>query len=559
MSFKIFRRVVGIFVLMFGCLVLLGFTNRDEAQRNALPNSDECKSINEHRNFYPDSNDESDLPLENSWRCANQIIRTKSIRKSGGALQRGLEFGLNFLEFNKKGTLRIPQQLADLNNQLTTGKHFLIVYIHGWRHDAGKNDSDVQKFRTLLAYSAQFIKQRKNGKAGNYSNHTVTGVYIAWPGRGHFDCKMSICSATTSPSIFGRKRTSDRIAGAIVKTIQEFSHTLKSHKDGKESKILVTGHSLGGNILVRGILDNGIVKKHLAEMKKGGVVEPVLGDLVVLFNPASEARNWVKIQQEVRGRMNLFNPNVRFGADNKTASSNYQYFSIQQKPILIALTSACSWPDFVKNSDNNPDLKYRKDGLIECDTANNMLFNLSRIATGKFSKIDRTAIGHLDPDNRCVSFDPKTKTCKKRPEGYELLSFGTTHEMEISVSGEDSTDRRTNLANAQNEQLSHCNVQRGWLAEAIKSPRVKASFGTGWSSGKNQKQRDIRINPELGIIAKIQHSIYRGYGDHRITTASDPFWNMRALDTASKNHNGFHSYPTWCVLNQLVLDDITAQ
>ena len=43
-----------------------------------------------------------------------------------------------------------------------------------------------------------------------------------------------------------------------------------------------------------------------------------------------------------------------------------------------------------------------------------------------------------------------------------------------------------------------------------------------------------------------------------IVQADDPFWNVRAFDTALKKHDGYVSYPLICAINQLVMDDVAS-
>jgi hypothetical protein len=43
-----------------------------------------------------------------------------------------------------------------------------------------------------------------------------------------------------------------------------------------------------------------------------------------------------------------------------------------------------------------------------------------------------------------------------------------------------------------------------------------------------------------------------------ITRANDPFWNIRAFDTALARHDGYVLSSFICGLNQLILDDITS-
>ena len=68
--------------------------------------------------------------------------------------------------------------------------------------------------------------------------------------------------------------------------------------DGRDTTtLIVAGHSLGGNMLATGLKDD--VLKAVRRHRFGETLPPVLGNLVVLINPASEASKWTAIQREV--------------------------------------------------------------------------------------------------------------------------------------------------------------------------------------------------------------------------------------------------------------------
>jgi hypothetical protein len=48
-------------------------------------------------------------------------------------------------------------------------------------------------------------------------------------------------------------------------------------------------------------------------------------------------------------------------------------------------------------------------------------------------------------------------------------------------------------------------------------------------------------------------------GMHAITEPNDPFWNVRALDTALSEHGGYVTTPLICALDQLAMDNIVLQ
>ena len=63
----------------------------------------------------------------------------------------------------------------------------------------------------------------------------------------------------------------------------------------------------------------------------------------------------------------------------------------------------------------------------------------------------------------------------------------------------------------------------------------------------------------------ISARIARQYAEHGfypahlppITRANDPFWNLRALDNALAEHDGYMLSSFICAMQQLVLDDVT--
>ena len=70
-------------------------------------------------------------------------------------------------------------------------------------------------------------------------------------------------------------------------------------------------------------------------------MQPPLGDLVVLLNPASEASNWTAIQRAVIERAGVFPKD-----ENTTLAQRQEVklFADEQPPIVVSLTSAQRWP-----------------------------------------------------------------------------------------------------------------------------------------------------------------------------------------------------------------------
>jgi hypothetical protein len=72
-------------------------------------------------------------------------------------------------------------QLDALTQHLATGKHYVIAFVHGWRHDARIGDANVADLRYYAAHAARFLRQRC--PADPYAcDADVTAIYVGWRG-----------------------------------------------------------------------------------------------------------------------------------------------------------------------------------------------------------------------------------------------------------------------------------------------------------------------------------------------------------------------------------------
>ena len=472
-------------------------------------------------------NDEEKLPP--SWmRCMGQIHVNPAPSASKPRLDRKNDYHLAYVEFGEDGRALLDRQREELLAHLASQRrNYVIVYVHGWRHDAALGDNDARRFRVLLSYARSFLHERCE-KAGRYCHMSVTGVYVGWRGRSFVDCDQedrgTLCDVAAAPTIWDRKAASDRIAKPVTAAIKDIEGALALRTGDPFSgdRMLVLGHSFGGNVLAKGLKESFLDK--VAGHRPGRPLASPLGDLVVLFNPASEAENWTAIQRQVRER-----------------GEGREVFSARQKPVYLSLTSTCNWPEAVRDKDHD----LHRD--IACDRATGTLFPLHKALSLQFGREQRTTIGQLDPER---GEDP----------------VGTTHELDINPETPLTTaaetaahdlDRSTSYRNAVTVQTSECLIADAWLTRA--KARAKAQqLGRNWDAGYGRRNALAPINRTLriGLDGQFRHGLYRGR-EEAVTTANDPFWNVRALDSAVIGHTGFVNYPTWCALNQLVLDDIT--
>lgn len=509
-------------------------------------------------------------------------------------------------------------QLDALTQHLSTGTHYVIAFVHGWRHDARIGDANVADLRYYAAHAARFLRQRCPADP-HACDAEVTAIYVGWRGarvderglRSTFGDVLGGFFGTLSAAatLFDRKPVSEAIAPAAVSALRTLEAVLtKPGPDGgaRHNKLVVAGHSLGGNMLATGLKDELVkaVRRH----RPGEVLPPVLGDLVILINPASEASKWTGVQRAVWERA----PSPK-GAAGATGD----LFPIQQHPVVLSVTAAlafpagglrpggCAWIGLTVEDGFQAARRRIRERLagtaamfgagIDYDWATHDLF-----PTFKFDFrpaagfLDRTAARyeHVPPRGRScapprapdlldglltlplralsllaatfpfqVSLPVESHTIGNldppRPAAGVLADaqpsaapFGTTHEMLGLASAETAAQHPYGtLADA----AIDCPRANRWLSRA--RLRRAAQGGLGWDS-EDLAPPEPGIDGQGAPAVQFQHGLPLT-GIAPITLGNDPFWNVRAFDNALSRHDGYRRSSFICALNQLVMDDIT--
>ena len=86
----------------------------------------------------------------------------------------------------ERGGRSLPEncQLAAVIKHLSQNEklqNFVMVFIHGWRHDASIGDDNVKDVRVYAAHLASFLDYRCHVMK-RYCNAAVTAIYIGWRG-----------------------------------------------------------------------------------------------------------------------------------------------------------------------------------------------------------------------------------------------------------------------------------------------------------------------------------------------------------------------------------------
>jgi hypothetical protein len=204
-----------------------------------------------------------------------------------------LEIGWDRFRDMKKGN--DPMVTLVDPNQPSLPK-FVVLYIHGWRHDGHGEDQDLIKFKDLIGRLAD----------SNMNTRQVTGIYLAWPGKGSIPPLEML-------SFWRRMRIADRIAQSaiVTKVIGAVDNVISASGDDRETVpndaeatgpfhglprrgnlFVAIGHSLGARMLFAATSQSliyGIQSSHPGV--PGGTYNTINGptDAVILLNPAFEA------------------------------------------------------------------------------------------------------------------------------------------------------------------------------------------------------------------------------------------------------------------------------
>lgn len=235
------------------------------------------------------------------------------------SVEEGDGFAVAFVELDDLGELWEPSQVTralariDAANAHPNGA-IVVVFVHGWNHNAAENDSNVEGFRAQLRGVVETERIRRDAPP-----RPVVGVYVSWRG------KTSKLLPLRLLSFFGRRGAAERVAS--LATTETVYRLITDAKRNPRSRVVLIGHSFGGAILEEA-LSQALVG-FLLQQKGEDVDFPA--DLVVLVNPASQAlraKQFVEIL--ARHRLRLY----------RTSDDGSFRF---ERPLIVSLTSSGDW------------------------------------------------------------------------------------------------------------------------------------------------------------------------------------------------------------------------
>jgi pimeloyl-ACP methyl ester carboxylesterase len=253
----------------------------------------------EHGNYDWESGSGGARPCADRWQVA---------------VSKPVQFSMNFVEIDEQGVLANRDQAnaaVDEASREEADGSYVIVFVHGWHHNASTGDGNVRGFYDALALVSHWNPKRK-----------IKGVYIGWRGDS-----LPI-KGLRYLTFWDRKNTSDEVGrGGLLEFLLRLERGVKSPEHNGRNKLLVVGHSFGASVtfnalahLYLGRFLDGVHARQQTQRFRG------YGDLVVLINPAIEAMRYMPFQSALEYY-------------SRPTSKPKLDFSFETRPVLVVLSS----------------------------------------------------------------------------------------------------------------------------------------------------------------------------------------------------------------------------
>ena len=243
---------------------------------------------------------------------------------------------LGFVEFDDHGWLWDAKQMHAVVERIAQEDQkqglIIVVFAHGWKHNASWEDANVASFRGVLA-DLQDVENKSSTQPPR-PPRKVVGLYVGWRGLSQ---TLPVLKEFT---FYERKRTAHSVGqGAVCELMAELDKLRKQscirqkkleeeHKDDDKRNLrqptllILVGHSFGGAVTYSALAPY-LQERLVDNLDDAGHEKPPpgFGDLVVLINPAFEAARFEMLKR----------------------SSDERTFGTNQAATIAILTSKADW------------------------------------------------------------------------------------------------------------------------------------------------------------------------------------------------------------------------
>ena len=218
------------------------------------------------------------------------------------------------VEFDDQGTSYHERQLEWLDDQLLAyaGQHpIVLVFVHGWKHNARPSDP------TLVAID-KVLKQTAEAESAVGSNRPVIGIFVGWRGLSFY------AGWLTNLTFWNRKTAALRVAlGSVRELFARLRRFRRQHDE--QSVLVIVGHSFGG-LVVYSAVSQAFVELALYSTEQH--IEPSFANLVLLVNPAFEAARYMPVFSLIKRKAFARQPPVMISITGTNDSATGMAFPI---------------------------------------------------------------------------------------------------------------------------------------------------------------------------------------------------------------------------------------
>ena len=236
---------------------------------------------------------------------------------------------LSVVEVNDRGNFWYANQaisaIDTVLDRARKGNTVVVLFVHGWGHDAQTRDQNLVCFSHTLESLSQRLNPQAPTLAGNASSNSgpassptyrVVGIYVGWRGKSLPEGPGLTSIISRLPTFWARKGTAAKIGrGDLRAFVERLGGIYDSINYGPENptksarrtdttfSLVTVGHSFGGQALFPAVASHiedqlqanagdsawHALRNHPTQPSTKKAFIAGLGDLVVLVNPAMEA------------------------------------------------------------------------------------------------------------------------------------------------------------------------------------------------------------------------------------------------------------------------------
>ncbi len=254
----------------------------------------------------------------------------------------GDDFVIQINDYGQFWDRSAPERaLEKVSELLKTSNVIVVLFVHGWHHDAEPDDENLRDFSVSMADTRGLLIDSSNPQSAVYrlSRKNLTGseslsvvsIYVGWRGR-------SLPGIFDYATFWGRKAAAERVGEGDLRAFLGRLNALYRERRNLRATgatrnffgLASFGHSFGGQVLFRSVayeIENELLTRAANTTGSRNTSEQVtdllgFGDLVVLVNPAFEALQFERIWR----------------------LSTALEFGRQQSPIMLVVSSAGDVP-----------------------------------------------------------------------------------------------------------------------------------------------------------------------------------------------------------------------